>query len=179
MPELAPFARLARLPLQYQVIGRAEQLKVIDVIDHGNVLRFQFPQNRRRQMVIDAPNMRDIRPELLDHRANPPPRVRRINCMPHPPRLLPPCRLGLEVNVGHEVSIVRSRLATRISHREQRHFMALRPHQFHQFEQVNLGPAEGIVIFVAVQNSHGECFPVAGRPAEEIIRRRIPGSCCG
>src|SRR5580704_9228297 len=115
-------------------------------------------------MVIDIAHMSHVRPELRDHRPNPQPRLARINRAPSQPRLTKPSGRGLEIfleilleiNVWHKMAVVRSRLAARISHRKQRDLMSLRTHQLHGFEQVDLGAAEGIVIFVAIQNFHGK-----------------------
>ncbi len=106
-------------------------------------------------MVIDVPNVRHIRPELPNHPSQFPPCLGRINCMGR----LPGSdqwtgTRALEVNGLHEIAIIRRRFAPLVSHRKKRNFMPARAHQFHSLEEVNLGAAEGKVIFVAVQNSH-------------------------
>src|SRR4029077_12833229 len=127
--------------------------------------------------------MRDVGPELGDHRPDPPPCVPRIDGMTRAARLLPETTLTFEFNVRDEMSIVRSRLAPRVGHGEQGHVVTLRAQQVHQFEEVNLGAAERIVIFVAEENSHYECSQGAGRSAVEISRRMTSdfssGRSCG
>src|SRR5579871_6546247 len=43
-----------------------------------------------------------------------------------------------------------------ILHREKSYLVSPRPHQFHEFEQIDFGATEWIVIFVAIQDAHDE-----------------------
>ena len=45
MPKSAALARFARLPLRNQVVAGTQQLEIIQVVEHRNILRFQFPKN--------------------------------------------------------------------------------------------------------------------------------------
>ena len=148
-PKFPTLASFACLPLRHQVVPGTEHLEVVQVIKNRNFLRFQLPQNRRRQMVIYISHVRHIGLEFRDHRLNPPPRLKRVDCLPGQPHLLQPSILFLEISVWHEVPIVGSGLPARIGHRKQRHFMPMGAQQFHSFEQVNLGATEGEVVLVA------------------------------
>src|SRR5580693_1135739 len=86
--------------------------------------------------------------------------------MPSQPHLLEPSTSLLEVDGGHEVAVIGSRAASRIRHGKQRYLVSPGSQQFHGFEQVNLGAAEGIVIFVAKQDSH---------EARSILELQNPG----
>src|ERR1700719_892773 len=48
MPKVAPFACFTGLAAQHQVVAGAQHFEVIEVIDNGNSLLLQLPQNRRR-----------------------------------------------------------------------------------------------------------------------------------
>src|SRR6476646_10497745 len=67
--EASSFTPLARPICGTHVVTRAEQLEVVDVIKHRNALGFKFPQNRRRKVVIDVSNMRNIGAEIRNHLA--------------------------------------------------------------------------------------------------------------
>src|SRR5258706_2190485 len=47
MPEAATLASFTSLSLRYKVVARAEELEIVQVINHGNTLGSQFPQDRR------------------------------------------------------------------------------------------------------------------------------------
>src|SRR5208337_229767 len=103
MPEGAAFARFADLSLRKQVVAGAEQLEIVQVIDDGNVLRFQYPEDGRRDMMIDIAHMSNVRTEFLDHGPDAPPRLQRIDQMPRAPQLLPETGVLFEINVRHEM----------------------------------------------------------------------------
>src|SRR5579864_6489177 len=100
-------------------------------------------------MMIDVTYMRNVGAEVLDHRPDSAPGIPRIDGMRGAPCLLPEGGLALEFNVRNEMMVVRSGRATRVGHGEQSHLVALGAQQFHQFEEVNFGAAERVVIFVA------------------------------
>src|SRR5208282_3331723 len=116
------------------------------------------------KMVINVPHMSHIRPEFRDHRPNPASCLAGINRPRRQLNLVKPSALLLEIDVRHKIPVVRSRTPSRIGHRKQRHLMPLGTHKFHRFEQVDLGAAEGMVIFVAIQDPHEECITaISGR----------------
>src|SRR3954468_20175770 len=127
-------------------------------------------------MMIDTSNVRHIGPKLFDHPPDSTAGLRGINCMCRPTDFLLPVQLPLELHVWHEVLIVRYGLPPSILHRKQSHFMAVRSHQLHQFKQIDLGSAEPVVIFVAVQNSHWDDPSLAESPAAGTPRQMTPGS---
>ena len=143
VPEFTALACLAGFSSQHQVVARAQHLEVVQVIDDRNFLRLQLPQDRRRQMMVDIPHVGHVRPEIRDHRPNPPSRLARINRAPGQPHLLEPSTFLLEVDMRHEMAIVRRRAASRIGHGKQRHLMPPRSQEFHGFEQVHLRATEG------------------------------------
>ena len=170
MPEFTALARLASFSPQHQVVARTQNLEVVQVVDDRNLLRLQLPQDRRRQVVINIPHVRHIRPEIRDHPPYPPPRLAGVNRTPGQPHLLEPPTALLEVDVGHEMAIVWRGTALRICHGKQCHFMPPGSQQFHGFEQVNLGATKGIVIFVAKQDSH------EGRSILELQNSELGGN---
>ena len=54
------------------------------------------------------------------------------------------------------MAIIWGGLAARVGHGKQRRLMAFGAEKSHSLEQVDLGPAKRIVIFVAKQDPHGE-----------------------
>jgi len=47
-----------------KIVGWTQNLEIVDVIEHWDSLMFQFPENRWRQMVIDAANVGQIRGKI-------------------------------------------------------------------------------------------------------------------
>src|SRR5579863_468229 len=105
-------------------------------------------------MVVDIAHVRNIGPEIGDHRPHPAPRLQRIDCTQPLPGPLEPSTGLLEVNPWHEMPIVGRALSSRIGHRKQRHLVSPGTQQPHSLEHVGLGPAESVVIFVAEQYPH-------------------------
>ncbi len=50
-----------------KIVGWAQDLKIVDVVDHGNPLTLEFPKNRGRQMVIDSADMSQVREKSVTH----------------------------------------------------------------------------------------------------------------
>ena len=119
-------------------------------------------------MVINVANMRDVRPKLGDHTSQSPPRIVRIDGMgretkpsQHPDIFI------FKVDRWNEVLVIDGRLAARVRHRKQRYLMSPSSHHIHEVEEIDFGPAEGKVIFVAVQDSHKICFLLVPRSDKE------------
>jgi hypothetical protein len=119
-------------------------------------------------MMIDTADVCHVGPKLLDHCPDSPARFGRVDQVGGAPHLLTPTQLTLEINVRDKVPVIGSRFPALVSHRKQSHFLAVRPHQFHQLEQVHLSAAEAVVILVAIKNSHveGPCLGVERRAGE-------------
>lgn len=75
-------------------------------------------------MVIDISDVRHVGTKICNHVTQFPSRLGGIDCVR---RLPDPGKQSngwaLEINIAYEVSIIGSRVATRISHREQRNVM--------------------------------------------------------
>src|SRR6267154_3677682 len=135
-------------------------------------------------MVIDVADMGYVGLEFGDHRPNPSPGFARINrlCRKHP--FMEPSTRLLEVDVWHEVTIVGSGQPSGVGHGKQRCLMTFGAQKLHGLEQVDLGSAEGIVIFVAKQNLHGnssnpELRPAGLRPVAGTSLQNESGFSCG
>jgi hypothetical protein len=63
MPEPSARATITVAAMSDQVVARANDLEIVQVIEDGNALRMQFPKDRRGEMVIDVAHVRDVRPE--------------------------------------------------------------------------------------------------------------------
>src|SRR6266851_6656274 len=116
-------------------------------------------------MVVDVSYVCHIWPELFDHGPNAPASIARVDCVSRQLRLMPRSVLVFEVDMWNKMVIEGRGLASRIGHGKKRHLVAMGAHQFHQFEQVNLGAAESKVIFVAIQDPHHETSDLVGRSA--------------
>src|SRR5947209_13660214 len=135
------------------------------MIEDWNFLSLEFPQNRWRQMMVDVAYMGDVWLKFFDHSTDSTPRIRRIDCVGGAAGLFQKRALPFESNVRYKILIVSSGLTARVSHGEQRHLVSTGPQKFHQFEQVDFGAAERVVIFVAEQNPHDECSQETGMSA--------------
>ena len=64
MVERALPACLASLAVRDEIIGWTQYLEIVQVIQHRNVAPLEFPENRRRQMVIDSADMTQVRGKI-------------------------------------------------------------------------------------------------------------------
>src|SRR5579871_4673741 len=101
VPELPVPAKFAGFSARNQVVAGAKQLEIVDVINDWYILRFQFPQKRRREVMVDVANMRYIGAEFREHGAEAPPRLARINRMRRQPDLARPVFRLLEIDSWH------------------------------------------------------------------------------
>ena len=67
VPERSALAAFTGVPLRNHVVAGAKQLEIVQVVQHGNAFRPQFPQNRGSQVVVDVAHVRDVGTELTDH----------------------------------------------------------------------------------------------------------------
>src|SRR5689334_4774437 len=82
MPESPSPASFACTAVRHQVVGRAYQLEVIQVVEHGDALGFQLPQNGWGQVMIDVAHVGDIRTKFRDQATQLLSRLGRINGVP-------------------------------------------------------------------------------------------------
>ena len=107
-------------------------------------------------MVINVADMGYIGLEFGDHGTNPAPCLARINRLPRQPDFTKPSARFLEVDMRHEMAIIWGGLPSRVGHGKQRRLMTFGAQKSHGLEQVDLGSAEGKVVFVAKQDLHRE-----------------------
>src|SRR6185437_1078665 len=110
-------------------------------------------------MVINIANVRDIGAEVLYQCSKFASGLKGINGVRSEAGTANKALCALEIPPRYKITIVRSGIASRVGHREQRGFMSSLPHHVHGRKEVSLSAAEGEVIFVAVQDSH-ELAPV-------------------
>src|SRR5579862_6282931 len=87
VPELPVPATFAGFSARNQVVAGAKQLEIVDVINDWYILRSQFPQKRRREVMVDVANVRYIGAEFREHGAEALPCLERINRMRRQPDL--------------------------------------------------------------------------------------------
>src|SRR5579864_4088252 len=164
VPEPSATTALARMSFGYHVVGGAKQLEIVQMIEHRDALRLEFPENRRGQVVIDVAHVRNVGMKISDHPTQSPASVSGIEGM----RRVFHTRqqsmgMAFEINVWQEVMVVGCGLAARIRHREKCDFMPLSSQQIHELEHVNFGATKRKIVFIAEQDSHKNCAPRVGR----------------
>src|SRR6185437_8789741 len=124
-------------------------------------------------MVVDVAQMGNIGTKFLDHRAHLRSSGNRVNGLGSEPGLCNYATRRFEICRRHQVLVVLSRWTSWIRHREQHDLMPAGSHAFHCVKQVRLGAAEPVVIFVAVQDSHGDRFLCGFSPF--AVLQELPG----
>src|ERR1700757_3880737 len=100
-------------------------------------------------MVVNIANVRDLRPKLLNQLSQAAPRVLRVNRMCGQPGTSeqPGSRI-LEIKGRDKIAILRRWGSARVRHGKQRRIVPLVAHQAHEIEEVDLGAAEWIVLYL-------------------------------
>jgi hypothetical protein len=154
-PKPPTAALLANRPVRHKIVIRAQQLEVVQVIDHRNPLPLQLPKNRWREMVIDVAYMRHIGTKLTQQvrqlcaRTS---RINRVRCKSHTTQRAVP--LIFEVHMRRKELVKIRRLVACVPHRKHCGGVAGVAQHLRKIEQVRLGSAESKVIFVAEQDIH-------------------------
>src|SRR5262249_61191421 len=68
--EAPALTSVAGTPSRNHVVAWTEQFEVVHVVQHRYALCLQFPEDRRREVVVDVAHVRNIRTEIRDHPAD-------------------------------------------------------------------------------------------------------------
>src|SRR5713226_1086798 len=154
---IAPEAQFARSSMRHEIVVRTQDLEVVQVIDNGDALSLQFPQNRRRQVMIDSANVGQIRRVVAEAGTHAAPGGGRIERVCRHPSLLQKTGVWiLEIEIRNQVAPAGERRGASVVHAEQGSVVAALVYAAYQFEEIGFGAAKQVVVLVAVKNSHIE-----------------------
>ncbi len=156
-------AEFASAAIGDKIVGGAQDLEIVQVVEHGDPLALQFPKNRGRQVVVDAANVRQIGREVSQTTAHRAPSRWGIEGMRRHLNLLQETSVWiLEVDTRNAITAAGERGSTAVVHAEQRRFLAALIHLVDEVEEVRFGAAKRIVVLVAIEDAHGY-LPVGKR----------------
>src|ERR1039458_7327267 len=142
--------------MSYEIVVRAQELEIVEVIEHGDGAPLEFPQDGGRQMMIDASDVGQIRREVRDALANGAPGGWGIDGVRRHFHFLQKAGIGiLEVLVRNAVTAAREGGRGTMVHAEERGFVTALIHPVNEVEEVGFRAAKWIAVLVAIQNAHG------------------------
>jgi len=167
MPKVLAGAAFADppLPVEKEIIG-AEDLVFVQGKDHRQFFLFQGNEHRRREVVIDAVDMGEVGPDLVDEGFDPGPGLTVVD---HARRRFKavdetePGQLLVRLEIVDKMAAVGSGQVARMVHGEGDHFMPPALEQPGKVEIIALCSALDIIELVDHQDLHRAFPSCAGR----------------
>src|SRR5579872_5939449 len=75
VPKLPTPTPLTGISMRNEVVARAQNFEIIQVIYNGNFVGLEFSQNGRRQQMVDITHMSDVRLKFINDPAQRPSRL--------------------------------------------------------------------------------------------------------
>ncbi len=141
---------LTDLAVGPEAVGGADELVVVEGLNHGNPVLAKDRQDGGRDLVVDEVEVGDGRLSLSDQLPDLPPGLSRVE---HPLRdawIVPKTPAIEELDPAHEVLRISSRVVLRMFHGKGDDLMAVRTLQLAEFEEVPVGPSAEVKELVDV-----------------------------
>ena len=153
--EGALFASGAGFAVRDAVVGRAEDLEVVQVVENGDAAALEFPEDRRREMMIDAADVGDVRAKVGNALAHGRLSGARIKGVSGHADFFQKAGVGiLEVDMRDPIGAAGEGGGRAVVHGEKGGLVAAPVHALDQVEKVGFCSAKRIVVLVAIQDAH-------------------------